>query len=198
MLLLLLVRKLLPLRAFGISTVVVKNTVKQQKVVSEFQQRFLDAQGPFAHGPHLPRTFDFSGSRWLINLKDFSGSFNPDVSFVPDSTIKLMCLLQKGYLDRVNEWVKEAGLTNTSIFHLIQLAQHDLSKALLLQYASQAWNMDFFLSNLKSPAADRNQVSSVPSEAPASNLILNFGSVDAFKTQVWEVIFLLPWYFLVC
>jgi len=55
---------------------------------------------------------------------------------------------QEKILDKLNMLVKDTAYQQFSLYRLVHATRNDLQKSLMQQYASQAWNTEFFLASL--------------------------------------------------
>jgi hypothetical protein len=96
------------------------------------------AHAPFVLTPENRHTFEQKRIRPFLSL----------------SSLQSIEAFQDRMLRRVNQLVVNTPFQHFSLYRVIHATRNDLQKALLQQYASQAWNTDFFLSSLVSSGWD--------------------------------------------
>ena len=94
--------------------------------------------------------------------------------FLSGNAVRFIKEDQQHCLDRVNALIRGTRLETQPISRIIQVTATDLSLTHLYNYASQAWNNDFFLSHLS-----KYQIDIPP--ATLSKIQTNFGSVEQFQ-----------------
>ena len=97
-------------------------------------------------------------------------------SFISANSIQLIRANQEHCLERVNALVKGTRLETHPISRIIQITSNDLSMTHLYNYASQAWNNDFFLFNLARYKVDIPPIT-------ASKLQTDFGSLEGWQKE---------------
>jgi Fe-Mn family superoxide dismutase len=85
---------------------------------------------------------------------------------------------QKAYVDKVNGWIEEKGLSGRSLVEVIRLAKEKGDKG-LFNNAAQVWNHSFFWNCLAAPGQK-------PSGQLASKIDEAFGSTDALLKKLGE------------
>jgi len=84
----------------------------------------------------------------------------------------------KAYVDKVNGWIDEKGLSGRSLVEVIKLAKDKGDKG-LFNNAAQVWNHSFFWNCLAAPGQK-------PSGQLASKIDEAFGSTDALLKKLGE------------
>ena len=84
----------------------------------------------------------------------------------------------KAYVDKVNGWIEEKGLSGRSLVEVIRLAKEKGDKG-LFNNAAQVWNHSFFWNCLAAPGQK-------PSGQLASKIDEAFGSTDALLKKLGE------------
>ena len=84
----------------------------------------------------------------------------------------------KAYLDKVNGWIDEKGLSGRSLVEVIRLAKEKGDKG-LFNNAAQVWNHSFFWNCLAAPGQK-------PSGQLASKIDEAFGSTEALLKKLGE------------
>ena len=84
----------------------------------------------------------------------------------------------KAYVDKVNGWIDEKGLSGRSLVEVIRLAKEKGDKG-LFNNAAQVWNHSFFWNCLAAPGQK-------PSGQLASKIDEAFGSTDALLKKLGE------------
>jgi len=84
----------------------------------------------------------------------------------------------KAYVDKVNGWIDEKGLSGRSLVEVIRLAKEKGDKG-LFNNAAQVWNHSFFWNCLAAPGQ-------TPSGQLASKIDEAFGSTDALLKKLGE------------
>lgn len=98
--------------------------------------------------------------------------------FLTPRTLELLTSLHRHHLQRVNHSINGTDLASLPLYQLIQKTHQNSAHARLHHYASQAWNMDFWLQGL-TPAAGYREPLPVLQQA----IERDFGSWDAFVEQ---------------
>lgn len=83
--------------------------------------------------------------------------------------------LQQSYLRRLNHAVQGTDFAPLNLYQLVERTHKDSSQALLCHYASQAWNMDFWLQGLVPRAVE-------PIDKFVSAIERDFGTWGQFKS----------------
>jgi len=111
----------------------------------------------------------------------------PDLPFAPDALSPHMSAEtlefhhgkhHKAYVDKVNGWIDEKGLSGRSLVEVIRLAKEKGDKG-LFNNAAQVWNHSFFWNCLAAPGQ-------TPSGQLASKIDEAFGSTEALLKKLGE------------
>lgn len=94
--------------------------------------------------------------------------------YLSGKTTEMLHGLQRQYLQRLNHATQNSDLDHLSLFQLIERTHLDSSKALIHHYASQAWNVDFWLQGLTSNSTE-------PMPALRQAIERDFGSWRVFR-----------------
>ncbi len=98
--------------------------------------------------------------------------------FLTPRTLELLTGLHRHHLQRVNHSISGTELASLPLYQLVQKTHQNSAHARLHHYASQAWNMDFWLQGL-TPASGYREPLPVLRQA----IERDFGSWDAFVEQ---------------
>lgn len=98
--------------------------------------------------------------------------------FLSPKALELLANLHRQYLQRVNHSISGTDLAVLPLYQLIQKTYQNSLHARLHHYASQAWNMDFWLQGL-TPAAGYRE----PLPALRQAIEKDFGGWQAFLEQ---------------
>lgn len=101
--------------------------------------------------PHGRPVYHFDKVSYLLTPSNRSQFLQKNiVPFLSVGSLKAMEAFQGRCLDKINTLTIDTPYHALPLYRLLHATQNDISKALIHQYASQAWNMDFFLSTLVS------------------------------------------------
>lgn len=145
--------------------------------------------------PHQAKVYSFadpsvspsSFPSWMKEAKDERGRRAAPHPFITKTGVAYLSAHQNTILRKLNQLIYGTSYADMSIYELVQKTCGNISQAHIHQYASQAWNMDFFLSGLASSDSPSSSAHS-PSVHLAAKATSAFGSVDAFKQAVslWQ------------
>lgn len=96
--------------------------------------------------------------------------------FLSGRATELLHSLHRHYLHRLNHALAASPLATLPLYQLLERTYQDSAQALVHHYASQAWNMDFWLQGLAPAAMHRP-----PLPALHQALERDFGSFTAFQ-----------------
>jgi superoxide dismutase len=82
--------------------------------------------------------------------------------------------MQRSYIRRVNIATQNTEMADESILRILEITEHDSSKAMLNYHAGMAWNTDFWLQGI-SPHADGN--------VPLSSLMRHIESTEETRCE---------------
>ena len=98
------------------------------------------------YSTHTLRTYNFLESPFYLTAENRAYFQEKRVMpFLSSSSLQSIQSFQSITLDKVNQLTKDTALERASLYRVVYATRNQLDKALLQSYASQAWNMDFFL-----------------------------------------------------
>lgn len=98
---------------------------------------------------HELRTYDFTESPFFLTAENRSHFQEKRLMpFLSTTSLNTLTNFQSRLLNKVNQLTHETALEKAALYRVIYATRNQLDKALLHTYASQAWNTDFFLSQL--------------------------------------------------
>ncbi|RIB11881.1 Manganese/iron superoxide dismutase [Gigaspora rosea] len=94
-----------------------------------------------------------------------------------EKSLKELIDYQYTLVDNLNKLTSDSEFSDYTIYEIITKTAQDPSKALIFNYASQAWNNDFFLQGLTPKGV------TLPEAFLHERIKQTFGSIDDFKTH---------------
>ncbi|CAG8472527.1 26437_t:CDS:2 [Racocetra persica] len=101
-----------------------------------------------------------------------------------EKSLKELIDYQSTLVDNLNKFTSE--FSDYTIYEIITKTAQEPSKALIFNYASQAWNNDFFLQGLTPKGV------TLPEPFLHERIKQTFGSINDFKTHIWHWDYLVP------
>ncbi|CAG8679559.1 15415_t:CDS:2, partial [Cetraspora pellucida] len=103
-----------------------------------------------------------------------------------EKSLKELIDYQSTLVDNLNKLTSDTEFSDYTIYEIITKTAQEPSKALIFNYASQAWNNDFFLQGL-TPKGETSLETFFHERIKQT-----FGSISDFKTHIWHWDYLVP------